>query len=204
MTARPELVEAQLRASEARLRAILDSEPECVKTVSLDGRLLEMNPAGLRMIEADDAAEVLDREILEWVHPEDRAAFRELHRQAAGGGRGLIQFRIVGLKGTARWMETHSVPLRAGDGTVVSVLSVTRDISESKRAEVALRESEDRYRDLVENGRDLICTHDLEGKLLSVNEAAVRLTGYPRAALLRMNLADLLAPEVRGQISVST
>jgi PAS domain S-box-containing protein len=60
-----------------------------------------------------------------------------------------------------------------------------------------LRESEDRHRDLVENSQDLICTHDLKGKLLSVNAAAVRLSGYAREALLRMNLADLLTPNSR-------
>ncbi len=61
----------------------------------------------------------------------------------------------------------------------------------------ALSASEDRYRDLVENSQDLICTHDLEGKILSMNETAVRLTGYPLKDLLCMNMADLLIPEVR-------
>ena len=195
----PELVEKRLRASEARLRAILDSEPECVKTVSLDGRLLEMNPAGLRMIEADDAAAVLGQSVDALVHAEDRAAYLELHRRVARGETGQIQFRVVGLKGGERWMEIHSVPLRGEDGAVASVLSVTRDISERRQAEEALRASEDRYRDLVENSQDLICTQDLAGNLRSVNEAAIRATGYSREDLLRMNVADLLAPEARGR-----
>lgn len=57
-----------------------------------------------------------------------------------------------------------------------------------------LRESEERYRDLVENSQSLICTHDLQGNLLSVNEAAVLLTGYSRQSLLQMNIKKLLAP----------
>ncbi|MGB2870129.1 MAG: PAS domain S-box protein, partial [Bacteroidota bacterium] len=72
---------------------------------------------------------------------------------------------------------------------------------ESVRTTRALRESEERYRDLVENSRDLLCTHDLDGNLLSVNEAAVRLTGYSCDVLLRMNMADLIVPGVRHQFS---
>ncbi len=49
------------------------------------------------------------------------------------------------------------------------VVAVSRDISDRKKAEAALHESEDRYRDLVEHSEDLVCTHDLEGNLLSVN-----------------------------------
>ncbi|MEW6367619.1 MAG: PAS domain S-box protein [Acidobacteriota bacterium] len=63
----------------------------------------------------------------------------------------------------------------------------------------ALRESEDRYRDLVEHSHDLICTHDLDGRLLSVNRAAVRLMGFEPEEMVGMNIRDGLAPEVRGK-----
>jgi two-component system cell cycle sensor histidine kinase/response regulator CckA len=73
------------------------------------------------------------------------------------------------------------------------------EIAGRKRVVEELRESEDRYRDLVEHSQDLICTHDLKGRLLSVNPWAARVLGYSRDELLRMNMRDLIAPEARGK-----
>lgn len=121
--------------SESRLRTIFESEPECVKIVSLEGRLLDMNPAGLHMIEADAREQVLGCRVSELVHVEDRQAFQDLHQRACQGATGQLEFRLYGCRGTGRWMETHSTPLREADGTISSVLSVTRDITERKQAE---------------------------------------------------------------------
>ena len=79
------------------------------------------------------------------------------------------------------------------------IVAIARDISERKKTEDALRESEDRYRDLVEHSEDLLCTHDLEGKLLSVNPAPARILGYRPDQMLNIPMRELVAPEFREQ-----
>ena len=82
------------------------------------------------------------------------------------------------------------------------IVTVSRDINERKRAQEALRESEDRYRDLVEHSEDLVCTHDLQGNLLSVNPAPARVLGYSVDELLNIPMRSLIAPEFRDQFDV--
>jgi PAS domain S-box-containing protein len=77
------------------------------------------------------------------------------------------------------------------------IVTVSRDISDRKRAEEALRSSEDQYRDLVDHSEDLVCTHDLEGRLLSANPAPARLLGYEVDELLKIPMRELMVPEYR-------
>jgi len=73
------------------------------------------------------------------------------------------------------------------------------DTTDRKRIEEALRESEDRYRDIVESSRDIMCTHDLKGQILWVNEEPVRILGYAKNDILKMNIREFLVPERRGE-----
>jgi PAS domain S-box-containing protein len=74
-------------------------------------------------------------------------------------------------------------------------------MQERKQAEEALREREDRYRDLVESSQYLICTHDLQGQILSVNHEGARLLGYDQRDFLKKNIRDLLVPKFRDEFT---
>lgn len=134
--------ELALQTSERRLRAIIDSEPECVKITTATGELLEMNAAGLAMIEADSLEQVRGTQTSHLVLDSYRAEFLAALAQAAQGESTICAYEIQGLKGTRRWLEAHAVPFPALDDQPPQVLSVTRDISDRKRAETALRHRE--------------------------------------------------------------
>jgi PAS domain S-box-containing protein len=172
------LAQAERAQSEGRLRSILESEPECVNVVSPSGHLLDMNPAGLAMIEAADLASVRGRAVADLVHPDDRSVFVDLHGHAAEGGSGHAQFRLIGLKGTERWLEMNATPLRRPDGSIEAVLSVTRDITRRRQAEEALAESQQRNRMILETMGEGVHGLDAEGRILFHNPAALAMLGW--------------------------
>lgn len=107
--------EQALRESENLRRTMIESEPECVKLIAPDGTLLDINPAGLAMIEADYPNQVIGQSALHLIASEWRAIFAELNHKICRGESVVAEFEIVGLKGTRRWMKTHAVPLRGKD-----------------------------------------------------------------------------------------
>ena len=132
----------QLRVSEGRLRSIVESEPECVTLIDRHGMLLEMNPAGLKMIEADDLSSVTGRCVYDLIVDEDKQAFSDLNRRIFDGEQGSLTFDLVGLKGGRRTIETTAVPFRDATGEIVGHLAVARDVSERERLEEKLRQSQ--------------------------------------------------------------
>jgi two-component system cell cycle sensor histidine kinase/response regulator CckA len=134
--------EAALRESEEYLRSIIELEPECVKIVSPDGRLIEMNPAGLAMLDVQSLDEVRGGPLLDFVAPEHRADFIDLHRRVMSGGSGQLRFLAIGRKGTRRWLETHAVPYRKGKGEIIGLLGITRDVTESTSMQLQLQQAQ--------------------------------------------------------------
>jgi len=191
-----EQAQQQLASNERQLQTIIDTEPECVKLLTPDGRLLQMNRAGLGMIEANSAEQVLGCDILTVIAPADRAAFRALNDGVMQGKAGSLEFEIIGLKGGHRQMETHAVPMRDNEGRITSILAVTRDITERKRSEAelelhrrhleelvqqrttALMETEARATHILQSSADGLYGVDAKGLITFINPAACEMLGY--------------------------
>jgi diguanylate cyclase (GGDEF)-like protein/PAS domain S-box-containing protein len=164
-----------LKASEAKLQLILDTEPECVKVMDANGCLVQMNPAGLKMIEAeDDSSLVFGNKADALVVAEYRQAFNEMNASVLKGESCILQYKIKGLKGTVRWVETHAVPLVDEISHTVSILSVTIDISERKKTEEAQKIAAMVY----QNSSEAMLVTDSENLIIAINPAFSKITGY--------------------------
>ena len=168
----------RLADNEGRLRAIIDAEPECVKVLDGSGHVLTMNPAGLAMIEADSPEQIVGRNVLCVVAPEYHQAFADLSRRVFAGETGTLEFEIIGFKGTRRWLETHTVPLRSPRGDIHSVLGITRDVTTRKHAEQALRESQERLQLVARATNDAVWDWDLVTDTLWWAEGFQKMFGY--------------------------
>ncbi|MEI7456714.1 MAG: PAS domain S-box protein [Nitrosomonadales bacterium] len=133
------LAEARLLESETHLRTVIENEPECIKIVDEQGLLTQMNPAGLKMIEADTLAQVAGRPVIGVIAPEYREAFIHMHQRVIAGDAMQLKFEVLGLKGGRRLLETHAVPMEEHGKRVH--LAVTRDITERQQIEDALNRS---------------------------------------------------------------
>src|SRR5260221_3577141 len=125
-------MEDALRHSEARLRAIVETTPECVHVIAGDGTLLSVNAAGAAMAGASSVDLMLARNFYDFVKPEDRDRYRAFNESICAGQKGLLEFHIVRMDRERRHLETRAAPLRNDDGTVAQ-LGVARDITDRKR-----------------------------------------------------------------------
>lgn len=189
-----------LRESEARYRAIVEATPECVKLLDPEGRLLQMNPAGLAMLEADGPEAALGRCVYDVIAPEYRDRFRDLNERVCRGERGTLGFEIIGLRGTRRYMETNAVPLPSPGGGFTQ-LAVTRDVTERVAAERSLKESEERYRQAAaaaataaeanakfraffEQGTNFAGVLTLDGMVVEANRLCLDACGFAREEVI--------------------
>jgi PAS domain S-box-containing protein len=183
--------EEKLKESESRYRLLFETSLDGIMIVDGNGKYIDVNESLCRILKTP-REKLMGSHFSEFMLPERvedaRKAFTALQEKG---------------------FFTGDFPMRAADGTVVELtwssranfmpglhVCVARDISERKQSEDALRESESRYRSLLENANDIIYSHDLQGKYLTINRAGEKITGYTQEEILRgMKITQIIVPE---------
>jgi PAS domain S-box-containing protein len=168
--------------------------------VAPDGSILYASDSAERIV-GYSPSELVGTSLLQYLDPNDVEPVRGLLQN--GNGRpaasveGPTEFQLRRADGTSVWLEAVGTNLLT-DSTIGGIVLNARDVSERKRADRALRESEERYRDLFDNASDLVCMAAPDGTLLYVNQAWQDGTGYTENEIGRMGLLDIVHPDSRG------
>ena len=126
------------------------------------------------------------------VHPDDLEALgRRVAEVVANGALSTVEFRVVRRDGAERVIMAGGTGERDAEGKVVALVGYVRDVTDQRRAEAAMRESAERHNAILQTAMDGFVIVDTRGRLLEVNEAYCRMSGYSSAELLSMSLGEL-------------
>src|SRR6185369_230016 len=176
-----------LRKAEKRLRTVVSCAALILFATDKNGVFTICEGEGLKSLSLE-AGELVGQSVFE-VYA-DAPQVGENIRRALKGDSFTAPVTIGSLVFDVRYS-----PLTDESDNVLGVIGVATDITDARRAEASIRESEERYRELFENANDIIYTHDLEGNFTSLNRTGERITGYSREEAAAMNVADVIAPE---------
>ena len=168
--------EESLRDSEERYRKLVEISPDPI-ILHRDEKIIFMNPAALTLIGASNFDEVIGKNILDFIHPDFRDAVKiNIQNDLTGEITSTIELSMIRIDGKSVIVEGRGIKtLIDGDYAIQVAL---RDITERKRAEEALRESEEKYRSILDNTQDAYFRADLEGRVTMANPSAVSIFGF--------------------------
>jgi PAS domain S-box-containing protein len=189
--------EESLLQSEERFRLVFEEgQLGMILLSGSDGKFLEVNNTFCNML-GYTLDEMKDLTFMDITHPdhlsEDVEMVMKMWQKQIP--KYHTEKRYLKKNGTVMWGALTASPIFSKEGKPLYILAMIEDITEQKQMYEELLQSEDNYRDLVENSSDLLCTHDLDGNFLSINNAAVNITGYSKQEALKMNMRDILVPE---------
>jgi diguanylate cyclase (GGDEF)-like protein/PAS domain S-box-containing protein len=197
-----------LRESEARYRLLAENASDLIWTMDLSLRYTYMSPAVTRM-RGYSVDEIVGTTIQETMTPASletarKALAEELALERTGQAdpsrSRKIELEMCCKDGSTIWTEMNTTFLRDAEGKPIGILGVTRDISERKRAEEALRESEMRFRQVAESSRGWIWEADSEGRYTYSSPVVKDVLGYEPEEVIGKRYHDFFTPEDREQL----
>ncbi len=130
-----------------------------------------------------------------FIHPDDRDMFREKMKACWEGKQIHIEFRSVPIDGSVHWYSLNLKPLFDESGKPEKMIGISRDITQRKDTEIALRESEERFRLIAESAKDVIWLLDRNAKLLYISPSVEKLRGYTPEELMDTPFDKILMPD---------
>lgn len=190
-----EAVKDSLEQSEHRFRSLVQSSSDIVTVMDADFCFQYVSASGARIM-GYSSDELAGRECLSFVHPDDVPAMRESLRAVVErpGAHDPVEIRVRHRDGSWRWLETLATNL-LDDETIAGIVHNSRDITERKATEEALRNSEAQYRSLAENTFDLIAAIGPDGRMSYVSPNYEEILGYAREELLGTVAFELIHPD---------
>lgn len=193
--------EQALRESEQKYRDLFENAHDLIQSVAPDGTFQYVNRAWREAL-GYSSEEIKNLSLLDIIHPDSLQHCQELFARVLGGDQiERVEAQFVTKNGRSIHVE-GGISCSFRDGVPIATRAIFRDVTERMQAERAIRESEKKYRDLVDKSQGLICMHDLDGVLLSVNPASAYLLGYTQDELVGKKLLDYMAPAFRQHFDV--
>jgi PAS domain S-box-containing protein len=179
-----------LKASERRYRDLFESSKDVIYYTSREGKILDVNPAGLELFgysrEEIDSIRVHDL----YEDPGDRDRFVRFIEES--GYVKDYELRLKRKDGSLIHALVTASVMRDENGRILGYQGIIKDVTEQRRAERALRESEERYRNILSSIEDAYYEVDLEGNFTFVTEALCRITGLSKEELIGLNFRDYM------------
>jgi PAS domain S-box-containing protein len=191
--------EAAVLQSEQRYRSLVDTAKDVIFVITPGGTLASLNPV-FEKLTGRWVRDWVGKPFATLVHPDDLpragAAF-----QTSLTGQAVDTFELRIARAAGDYLDGEfTVTPQWAEGRVVGVLGIARDITERKRAEAALRESEQQFHDLFEHSPDAVFVESAAGVVLDANVAACRLHGLRREELVGQNVTELVPPDQRATV----
>ncbi len=186
-------IEEALHSASLYSRSLIEASLDPLVTISTKGKIMDVNYA-TEQVTGVAREQLINSDFSDYFTAPDKARAGYQQVLADGYVRGY-PLTIHHISGKTTDVLYNATVYKNEAGEVQGVFAAARDITERKKAERALRESEEKYRALLETSTDIILTHDLTGRISYINKFGIKMTGYSEHELLGSSIASILPPE---------